>query len=551
MLRLPIVERELRVGSRLWQTYWGRAATAGLALLIAGTVYYTLNEHLATRELSQALFGTLSSCLGLHALLCGPLFAADCLSRERREDTLGLLFLTSLKPWEILAGKLAATSLRAIYALAAAVPVLALPLLMGGVGLGEFLRVTLVIANALLLSLAAGLACSAVFKTAQNSVGWCAIFLGVITIGLPVFDASGPSALNRGQAAIWLLPSPSFAFVMAWNYAQHAAAFWLSNLCLLTMSVMLLGLAGWALPRAWRDRPATPIRRRGREIWRNLLFGPPPVRESYRRAALDVNAFFWLITRQRLKPRAMWWMLAFLVLLWLTGAVVQPKTWFQPENYLFSAALLTYLFRLLLIVECAQPLAEARQLNALELLLSTPLGLREILHGQWRALRQDYRGPLLAKLGIIAVLFWACTGTHEMRRDTAQWRLLWAGGFAVFVVDMVAIYWAGLWRGLTARNSPQAQSSVIFLVLVLPWVFFGGLVMGAAAFVEFGLRRPFNPPDKLLALFWLVISLTWSASVAWFYSRRLRQQFREAAAQRHPPRQWFWRRSEEQSSPTT
>lgn len=544
MLRLPIVERELRVSSRLWQTYWGRLLTAGFTLLLAGAIHYALGEHLASRELGQILFMALCGTLGFYALVCGPAFAADSLSRERREDTLGLLFLTSLKPWEILAGKLAATSLRAIYALVAAVPVLALPLLMGGTGLGEFLRATLVIANTLLLSLAAGLACSALFKTAQNSVGWSLFFLGMITFGLPAFAAAEASNLNRGADFVWLLPSPGFAFVMAWpaNYPQNAAAYWLSNLCLLMMSLGLLGLAGWALPRAWPDRPATPARQRGREFWRNLLYGPPARRAAYRRRALEVNAFFWLITRQRLKPRVVWGALTFLGLLWLTGAVMEPKAWFVAENYFFTAALLTYLFRLLLVVECVQPLAEARHLNALELLLSTPLGPREIVDGLWQALKQDYRGPLLVAVSIIGLMFLAFAGTSEMRRDFPGWLLLWAGGFAVFALDMAAIFWAGLWHGLTAKSSPHAQSTVITLVLVFPGAVFGGLVFGAVLFFELGLQRPFPALGHLPTLIWLGISLTWAALVAWFYSRRLRTRFREVATLRYQRRPSRWRR---------
>ena len=73
----------------------------------------------------------------MYCLLSGVWFTADCLSEEKREGTLGLLFLTDLKGYDVVLGKLVATSLNGLYAVLAAVPILALPLLMGGVAPGE------------------------------------------------------------------------------------------------------------------------------------------------------------------------------------------------------------------------------------------------------------------------------------------------------------------------------------------------------------------------------------------------------------------------------
>jgi hypothetical protein len=58
---------------------------------------------------------------------------ADCISSEKREGTLGLLFLTDLKGYSVILGKMLATSLNSFYALTAIFPVLAIPLLLGGI----------------------------------------------------------------------------------------------------------------------------------------------------------------------------------------------------------------------------------------------------------------------------------------------------------------------------------------------------------------------------------------------------------------------------------
>ena len=66
-------------------------------------------------------------------MLTGVRYTSDCLSEERREGTLGLLFLTDLNGWDIVAGKIAGRALRAVYNLLAVFPILALTLFLGGV----------------------------------------------------------------------------------------------------------------------------------------------------------------------------------------------------------------------------------------------------------------------------------------------------------------------------------------------------------------------------------------------------------------------------------
>jgi hypothetical protein len=67
----------------------------------------------------------------------GPRNTADALSEEKREGTLGLLFLTDLKGYDVVLGKLLATSLTSFYGVLAIVPPLSIPLLLGGVTVGS------------------------------------------------------------------------------------------------------------------------------------------------------------------------------------------------------------------------------------------------------------------------------------------------------------------------------------------------------------------------------------------------------------------------------
>ncbi|MCX6925574.1 MAG: ABC transporter permease, partial [Verrucomicrobia bacterium] len=100
MTFLPIVARELRVASRRPGTYWVRSG-AGLAIIIIGTWFFLMYSGLASQEIAMGLFMILTGSALLYSVLSGMWFTADCLSEEKREGTLGLLFLTDLKGYDV------------------------------------------------------------------------------------------------------------------------------------------------------------------------------------------------------------------------------------------------------------------------------------------------------------------------------------------------------------------------------------------------------------------------------------------------------------------
>ena len=108
---LPVITRELCAQARQPFTYWLRAL--GVMALLAGGAFFVSDNHYEA-NLGGSLFGL------MHLLAYGtlwilvPLGAADCISRERREGTLGLLFLTPLKPPHIVIAKGIAHGLRAL-----------------------------------------------------------------------------------------------------------------------------------------------------------------------------------------------------------------------------------------------------------------------------------------------------------------------------------------------------------------------------------------------------------------------------------------------------
>ncbi|MCX6924131.1 MAG: ABC transporter permease, partial [Verrucomicrobia bacterium] len=140
----PIVERELRVAARQYATYWGRLGVA-LAAILVGAVVFVLTIDLTPAQTGRYIFEWLSGVLLLYCLGQGRRATADCLSLEKREGTLGLLFLTDLKGHDVVLGKLVATSVRGFYVLIGVFPVLAVQLLLGVITNSEFWRVVMVL----------------------------------------------------------------------------------------------------------------------------------------------------------------------------------------------------------------------------------------------------------------------------------------------------------------------------------------------------------------------------------------------------------------------
>ncbi|MFN7139223.1 MAG: ABC transporter permease, partial [Limisphaerales bacterium] len=129
---LPIVERELRIASRKRGTYWMRVGAAVGALLIGGWIMLMM-QNMPPQLLGKTLFISLSIVTFIYAAITGLRLTADSLSEEKRDGTLGLLFLTDLKGYDVVIGKLVASSLGSFYGMLASFPVLAISLLLGGV----------------------------------------------------------------------------------------------------------------------------------------------------------------------------------------------------------------------------------------------------------------------------------------------------------------------------------------------------------------------------------------------------------------------------------
>src|SRR5262245_55777665 len=135
---LSVAERELRAAARHKATHRLRWITAALFFVFLVWLMWAFDGFRA-----RQIFAVFSSITFFYCLITGTARTADCLSSERREGTLGLLFLTNLNGPEIIGGKLCSSAISAAYGLFAIFPIVAGQMLIGGITLGTFWKTQL------------------------------------------------------------------------------------------------------------------------------------------------------------------------------------------------------------------------------------------------------------------------------------------------------------------------------------------------------------------------------------------------------------------------
>jgi ABC-type transport system involved in cytochrome c biogenesis permease component len=556
MTLLPIVARELRVISRRAATYWTRFTCGVLAIVVGGIAFAALYEKSA-RDTGLGIFVCLSVIAFIYSLLAGALSTADCVSEEKREGTLGLLFLTDLKSYDIVLGKLAASSLTGVYGLLAIFPVLGVPLLLGGVTPAEFWRVILVCVNNLFLSLTLGMLCSAICNDERKSIGLTLLVIGLLTVGLPglvgwiaseISRGNPLFELFRGEPYVLMTPSPSYTCFTAFD-ATFKSSLGARNSHWFYISLGVTHIMGWGallltmaiLPRVWQDKAATPQTIRRREQWRTLTGGPAEARSAFRRRLLEINPFYWLASRDHFKIALVWLWIGVGALIWMFGLATARRDWLDTAAYIWTVLLAHSLFKCWLPMEAARRFGADRRSGALELLLSTPLSVNEILRGQGLALLRQF-GPAAALICAVDFLFLGL-GLRNVGSDRGEWTALWLAGIVIFVFDLITLALVAMWSSLRSRKTSTAGLSAIVRVCIVPW-FLMGLFIGVVAILDLVFHfDPFGSiSSQVFLAAWFFLSVLIDLLLGLSALHNLRTQFRLVVTQRHEPRAGFWKR---------
>ncbi|MGZ8939156.1 MAG: ABC transporter permease subunit [Limisphaerales bacterium] len=470
---------------------------------------------------------------------------ADALSSEKRNGTLGLLFLTDLKGYDIVFGKLAATGLLSVLGFVAVIPILAIPVLMGGISGQNVLRTALTLLNALFFSLSIGLWVSSrswEHKRARNSTLRIAIlFLWV----LPGLAAALRYRFHWGQLADFLyMLSPVYQqdHATPFGLGMRTDRFWQSLAITHGLAWLALWRACTVLPLAWHDRVVVDATGRWTRFWHNLRLGAAEGRARFRERLLNINAVHWLSAREISQPLRAWAFLAIIVLSW-----VLFSAWLKfsvPKGPPFWGVGIPAVLAMMLGLRmrasalAAEFIARDRFSGALELLLSTTLTERDIARGQWRTFERTLAGPAIFSVLIGAGVFVAAMISTENFNHSTTPFLVFFGLAILFPLDLAASVWTGMWTACITRTPTGAPAHSLMRLLLIPQVLFVA-VMTPASILPWGENLEFL---HVFAGWWVICVLN---SFYWlicsrrnFYALLRRTASESYQPQARPARWW-------------
>jgi len=474
MTSLPIVERELGIASRKLGSWLSRWIIAIVAVCFGG-LWLGIAYLEGGMMKGDIFFAILAWACFAYCLLAGLWTTSDTLTREKSDGTLGLLFLTDLRGYDVVLGKMITASLKSFYGVLAVLPVLALPLLMGGVTNDQFWRTAGALLNILIFSLSLGMFFSALSWSSGRAVFWTFFSLLSVTM-LPLIYlwlGGTASALNfvspgfaMANASASVIGTPAAGFSGHWAWLGSGLA----------VSGTLLALASWIIPHRWREtrlRPQVPSLAKRTDGDR---LQPSADRQS---AMLDTNPAGWLVWRVRSFRTSRWLLVALMITggLALLGFVALAGAGID-DVWIFMALLVwvgSFWIRLEVARHAVTTIYEAKASGALEQILVTPVDERQFRRGHFAAMVRFWMWPVivLASLPIVAALLsMLMTGWIF---DDALFGVsimgLMSGLIAVvFFGDLFALYYSGCWFALRSNSYSAAFWKTFGFVYLLPTI---------------------------------------------------------------------------------
>lgn len=469
----PIARRELLMLSKRRWTWHQRWILGAVLLFSSGGLSLLLGNFGfgGGRSTLQAL----AFFICLFCLIAGVHATSDSISSERRQGTLPLLFLTWLRPSEIIFGKLIATAVATFYGVLVAAPIVALAVLGGGILPMDLLQLFCATLNTLFLAAALGLLCSCLARERKTAVG-----LGTWSILLLYFTPTMATAVVAFPEWAWLAQVSRFfnvgqTFVLGRPFGfSHSP--WIPMFTLHLIAWAALWVAIGILPRRFQDKPAGDKTSLGwRDRLKQLSYGSFEVRARRRSRLLERNPFLWLSARGRFRAIS-----PILVILFIgtVSAFVLAEVWSTAVIFV-TGILMSLALKLHLCLVAPQKMTAEVENGTLELLLATPLTTREMIRGQLLALWGQFGIPLIIVTLICVAGVVSLIGSNHQLPDSV---VIAAQGLCIFIViDFFVIALLGLYVPLVAKRPDKSSSGILWRALLLP-----GLAMFALGVFTMG-----------------------------------------------------------------
>ncbi len=533
---LPIVERELRMAARGKATYrWRMGLVAGGLGVMALLIWALTEERASQTDQGRTVFLTLVFLSATYAFLASISVTADSVSREKRDGTLGLLFLTDLRGSDIILGKLAANSINTVYGLVGMLPLLAVPILMGGTSVTSAVIAALGVVNLMFLSLVLGILVSTISWDERRAT-FAAMIVGLVVMIGP-FVMGGIWVALFGRGPIWavllsgtspLLPLvslvPNITGTRAWPLFLDLVP---SHL----LGWVLLLVAGRLAERTWQSRSGGTVKRTIDE----RLFTPrnPGSRSRHRGRMLDAHPLVWLLERHPGKRFYADGLVLAILAIWFWGYRAYGTEMFGGPSWFLVvplAFLLHLIFASWVVAESSMRLLEDRRTGGLELLLCTSLTDRDLVGGHRLALRRLFLRPVLLLVAAeVLVAFTGFGGPGDASATNGMLMML-ALAFAV-LLDTHALSWIAI---RLAISLPTVNRVGTFALAITP---FGPMILTALiaptlmSFMDPGPNRGF---PIVLGTWVVCVALVDLVVGQWWCRRSVMRDFREIAARNQP-----------------
>jgi hypothetical protein len=515
---LPIAIRELQVAARRSMTYYWRSLSAlNAACITLGFLLIGFGGGMTASSAGEMTFHVLSGVGYTIASGLAALMTSDCISEERRDGTLGFLFLTDLKGHDIILGKLARLG-TTVYCLTATFPALGFTMLLGGVSIGDFTMIAVALLNAIFFFSAMGLLVSACSWNGRVAVS--AAMAGFFLFSAPMM-VSVLGLKFSGLRMALLLFTPGGAFLAALGSGLLTVSK-PDFFCSLVASHAL----GWLF-----------IMAASRMVVRNFAWEAPQraVRSSSVGASNPALALYSRSMEQ--KPwRLVVLLAAMVVMIGVSARLISRVGWFDVPTFGCIVLGLHFILKYWAAHGACRSLPSRRQSGELEILLTTPLDGDAILLGSTTAIKRQLLWPFLFVVAADGVLL--MFGWHKLGFWNGfgfAWAMLFE--FIWLAGNLYSLTWVGLLMGMTCSSQSKALGRTLFCILFLPW----SIVAVAAAFVGVATMGGNLSPaiGVVTVLEFLVVLVACNLGFTGWAVGELRDRFRLlAASQPNPPERW-------------
>jgi ABC-type transport system involved in multi-copper enzyme maturation permease subunit len=478
----PVFTREVTTTPRGWRLYLMRSLYVGAMFGLVLTAWLILLGSQNVRNLGDlarfgsAVFGLLAPLQMAMAVAFAALLTTAAVAQEKDRKTLELLLLTRMTNSELVMGKLLASSLNVFVLIVAAVPLLVLLTLLGGISYGQILRVVGVTLAAAALAGSLGSTIALWRERTFQSIALTALLLVMwLILGEVIASVEIGSRWLGTSAEHWgIALSPLRAILAATQPLREIAPqfAWCGgavNLFIILAVAAALFLNLWAILRVRVWNPSQELQPRLSDEQIDQLAADGPVAQAKPKSSKEVwdNPILWReICTWAYGKKIVVVRIAYLAIFAICTAALVSQL--NSVDYRANAMLpelakpllpLMVLGVILVNALAVTSLTNERDLRALDLLLVTDLSPKEIIYGKLGGVFFNSKEMILLPIVLSALLWW----TNHLSTENLVFLVL------SFLVLNAFAAMLGIHCGMTYSISQSAVgvslSTVLFLML--------------------------------------------------------------------------------------